>query len=423
MEEYRIYRNILCIDLKSFYASVECVLRGLNPFTTPLVVADKSRSNGSVVLAVTPYLKRRGVKSRCRVYELPDDPSIIFAKPRMKRYLEFSTKVVEIYLKYVSFEDLHIYSVDEVFLDLTTYLSYYGKTDVEMAQIILKDIYETTNLPATCGIGPNMLLSKIALDIESKQSPNFIAKWTYDDVPIKLWSIQPLSNMWGIGPRMEKNLNQLGIFSVYDLAHYPLQKLQRFYGVIGEELYYHANGIDMSIISEKLTYKPVNRSVGMGQTLFHDYDAKEIVQIILEMTDEVVKRLREGNRKAYTVHLGISYSHVSGGGGFHRQTTLLYPTSNEVEVFQTCLDLFDEYYDGSSPIRRVQIRLSRLVEEFYVQLNLFRDMNKVIRERKLHSTLDNIRYRHGKNAVHRASSLLEYATALSRNKMVGGHNA
>lgn len=423
MEQYRLYRNILCIDLKSFYASVECALRGLNPFTTPLVVADKSRSKGSVVLAVTPYLKRRGVKSRCRVFELPDDPTIIFAKPRMHKYLEVSTKIIEIYLKYVSFEDIHIYSVDEVFLDLTTYLKYYQKTDEEMAAIILQDILHTTQIPATCGIGPNMLLSKIALDVESKSSPTFIAKWTYDDVPTKLWPISPISEMWGIGRNMERNLNRLGIYSIYDLAHYPLAKLQRYFGVMGEELYHHAHGIDLSIISEKLAYKPVSKSVGMGQTLFHDYDASSVTQIILEMTDEVVKRLRSSGKKAYTVNFGVSYSRDTGGGGFNRQLTLPFPTCNEAEVYNSCMHLFDEFYDGESPIRKVTIRLTKLVEEFYVQLHLFKDMNKVVKDHNLHSSLDNIQFRFGKSAVSRASSLTEQSTILARNKMIGGHNA
>ncbi len=420
MEQYRLHKTIICIDLKSFYASVECVLRGLNPFTTPLVVADKSRSNGSVVLAVTPYLKRRGVKSRCRVYELPNDPRIIFAKPRMKKYLEFSTRVIEIYLKYVSYEDMHIYSVDEVFLDLTSYLSFYKKTDVEIAEMILKDILETTKIPATCGIGPNMLLAKIALDVESKKSPTFIAKWTYDDVPTKLWSIFPLSKMWGIGHNMERNLNRLGILSIGDLAHYPLEKLQRFYGIMGEELYHHAHGIDMSIINEKLVYKPVSKSYGMGQTLFHDYYGDTVTQIILEMTDEVTKRLRVGNKKAYTVNLGISYSKEISGG-FNRQMTLTFPTNNEAEIYNSCITLFDEFYDGS-PIRKVTIRVTNLVEEYFVQLNLFKDMNKVIKDHKLHSSIDNIKFKYGKSAALRASSLLKDSTVIARNTMVGGHN-
>ncbi|MBN2604566.1 MAG: damage repair protein [Bacilli bacterium] len=420
MEEYRIYRNIICIDLKSFYASVECADRGLNPFTTPLVVADRTRSNGSVVLAVTPYLKRRGVKSRCRVYELPDDKSIIFAKPRMNLYLEYSTRIIEIYLKYVSFEDMHIYSVDEVFLDLTTYLKYYNKTEEEVAAMILEDILKTTKIPATCGIGPNMLLSKIALDIESKKSPTFIAKWTYDDVPTKLWSITPLSNMWGIGFNMERNLNRLGIRTIGELAHYPLERLQKFYGIMGEELYHHAHGIDMSIINEKLVYKPSSKSYGLGQTLFRDYYGDDVTQIILEMTDEVTKRLRQGNKKAYTINLALMYSKDSKGG-FNRQLTLTFPTNNESEIYHSCLQIFDEFYDGS-PIRKVSIRVTNLVEEYYVQLNLFRDMNQVVKDHLLHSSIDNIKFKYGKNAILRASSLTEASTIKARNTMVGGHH-
>ena len=420
MEEYRLHKEIICIDLKSFYASVECALRGLNPFTTPLVVADKSRSNGSVVLAVTPYLKLRGVKSRCRVFELPEDGTIIFAKPRMKKYLEYSTRIIEIYLKYVSYEDMHIYSVDEVFLDLTSYLKMYQKTAEEMAAIILQDILDTTKIPATCGIGPNMLMSKLALDIESKKSPTFIAKWNYDDIPSKLWPVTPLSKMWGIGSRMEFNLNRLGIMTIGDLAHYPLEKLQKFYGIMGEELYHHAHGIDMSIISEKLVYKPVSKSVGHGQTLFRDYFADDVTQIILEMTDDVTRRLRNSNRKAYTINLGMNYSKETGGG-FNRQLTLTFPTNNEAEIYNSCIDLFDEFYDGS-PIRKVTIRATNLVKEYYVQLNLFRDMNKVVKDHKLHSSLDNIKFRYGKNAVLRGSSLVESSTTKARNTMVGGHN-
>ena len=422
MEKYRIYRDIICIDLKSFYASVECALRGLNPFTTPLVVADKTRSNGSVVLAVTPYLKLRGVQSRCRVFELPDDPRIIFAKPRMSKYLEYSTRILEIYLKYVSFEDIHVYSVDEVFLDLTTYLSYYQMTSEELAAIILKDILTETQIPATCGIGPNMLISKLALDLESKKSPTFIANWGYEDIETKLWPVSPISKMWGIGINMERNLNRLGLYTIGDIANYPLEKLQKFWGVMGEELYHHVHGIDQSIINEKLVYKPVGKSYGMGQTLYHDYDGASVIQIIMEMVDEVTKRLRNGNKKAYTINLGIMYSRDTGGGGFNRQTTLPFPTCNEAEIFNSCMMIFDEHYDDS-PIRKVSIRVTNLVEEFYVQLNLFRDMNKVITDHKLHSSLDNIKFRYGKSAVLRASSLTEASTIKARNTMVGGHNA
>jgi len=176
----------------------------------------------------------------------------------------------------------------------------------------------------------------------------------------------------------------------------------------------------MSIISEKLVYKPVSKSVGHGQTLFRDYFADDVTQIILEMTDDVTRRLRNSNRKAYTINLGMNYSKETGGG-FNRQLTLTFPTNNEAEIYNSCMDLFDEFYDGS-PIRKVTIRATNLVEEYYVQLNLFRDMNKVVKDHKLHSSLDNIKFRYGKNAVLRGSSLVESSTTKARNTMVGGHN-
>ena len=204
MKEYQIKRNILCIDLKSFYASVECKLRNLDPFKTPLVVADKERGEGSIILAVTPYLKSLGIPSRLRIYELPKNIDVIFAKPRMQKYLEFSSKLIEIYLNYVSEDDLYIYSIDEAFLDLTSYLKYYQKSEYEISKMILCDIEKTLGLYATVGIGPNMLLSKLALDLEAKTSADFTAKWDYEMVSEKLWNITPLSKMWGIGSKMEK---------------------------------------------------------------------------------------------------------------------------------------------------------------------------------------------------------------------------
>ncbi len=257
MEEYKLYRHILCIDLKSFYASVECAILGLDPFTTPLVVADKSRGSGSIVLAVSPYLKTLGVPSRCRIHEIPPDLPIIFQKPRMETYLEYSTKIIEIYLRFISEDDLYVYSIDEAFLDITEYLNYYQMTELEMAKLILKTIYEETKLYATCGIGQNMLMAKLALDIESKKAPDFIAKWTYEDIPTKLWPVTPLSEMWGIGRQMERHLNRLGLNTIGDIAHYNPDTLKRIFGILGEELYYHTHGIDMSMIQQKLNIRSV----------------------------------------------------------------------------------------------------------------------------------------------------------------------
>ena len=421
MEEYKMYKNIICIDLKSFYASVECAISGLDPFKTPLVVADKERGGGSIVLAVSPYLKTFGVPNRCRVYELPKNIDIIYRKPKMERYLEYSTKIVEIYLRFVSEEDIYVYSVDEVFIDLTEYLNYYKMTDYEFASMVLKTIYNETKIYGTCGIGPNMLIAKLALDIESKHSSDFIAKWDYADLPTKLWTVSPLSKMWGIGRNMERNLNQLGIFKIEDLAKYDVKKLKKKFGIVGEELYYHTHGIDMSLIQQKMNIKPVSKSYGIGQTLFQDYYKPEVYQIIREMVDDVCRRLRLSKKMAKTVHFGLAYSKEIGGG-FARQMKLDQPSQNQSHVFRACLILMNKFYDNS-PIRVVKISVTNLVDKKGYQVSLFEDVNAVVKENAVFSAMDEIKEKFGKNSVNRASSELKHSTIKARNDMIGGHNA
>ncbi|MFA7075387.1 MAG: hypothetical protein WC152_01775 [Candidatus Izemoplasmatales bacterium] len=421
MEAYKLHKNILCIDLKSFYASVECAISGLDPFNTPLVVADKERGGGSIVLAVTPYLKTLGVPNRCRVYELPKNIDIIYRKPRMERYMEYSSKIIEIYLQFISEDDLYVYSVDEVFMDFTEYLDYYKKTDYEVAKMIMAEIYKQTKIYSTCGIGPNMLIAKLALDIESKHSPEFIAKWTYEDLPNKLWPIKPLSKMWGIGRNMERNLNDLGIYKIEDLAKYDVKKLKKKFGVIGEELYYHTHGIDMSLIQEKLRLKPASKSYGIGQTLFEDYYEPEIYQIIREMVDDVCRRLRISKKKAATVHFGLGYSKDTGGG-FARQMQLPQPSSNESHIFHLCLKIMKKFYNDS-PIRVVRVSVTGLIDDQDYQINLFEDIQTVMKEKQVFHAVDEIKERFGKNSINRASSELKSSTVKARNELVGGHNA
>ena len=421
MEAYQLHRHILCIDLKSFYASVECALDGLNPFKTPLVVADASRGGGSIVLAVSPYLKTLGVPSRCRIHEIPPGINIIFRKPRMTTYLEYATKVIEIYLSFIAEEDLYVYSIDEAFLDITDYLSYYKKTDLEFAKMILDTILEKTKLYATCGIGPNMLLSKLALDIESKKAPDFIAKWTYADIPTKLWPVTPLSEMWGIGSQMQKRLNHLGLVTIGDIAHYDVMTLKKNFGVLGEELYYHTHGIDMSLIQQKGNLRTAGKSYGSGQTLFHDYYAPDVFQIILEMVDDVSRRLRYHKKQAKTIHFGIGYSKAIGGG-FSRQITLDQPTANPSVIYQTCLSIFRSFYEDD-PIRRVHVAVTHLVTNHAYQFSLFEDTLYLEKEHVLHQAVDEIKFRYGKNSVNRASSEFESSTIKARNKMIGGHHA
>jgi len=421
MDEYKLHRHILCIDLKSFYASVECAERQLDPFKTPLVVADAGRGGGSIVLAVSPYLKALGIPSRLRFYELPKEIDMVVAKPRMSLYLEYSAKIIEIYLKFISEEDLYVYSVDEAFLDVTEYLTYYNLTDTELAKKILEKIYEETKLFATVGIGPNMLISKLALDIESKKAPDFIAKWTYDDIPKKLWPIEPLSEMWGIGYHMQKNLNRLGLIKIGDIAHYNVLELKKQFGILGEELYYHTHGIDMSMIQHKQHVRSKSKSYGIGQTLFSDYYVPDVFQIILEMVDDVSRRLRLSHKVAKTIHLGIAYS-KEVGGGFSRQITLDQPTSSEKTIYETCLHLFQKYYENE-PIRRVHVSATNLLKAHVYQFSLFEDPEKLLKEHNLFQVVDDMKFKYGRNTINRASTELDASTAKARNKMIGGHHA
>jgi len=421
MKEYQIYKEIICIDLKSFYASVECSFLNLDPFKTPLVVADKSRGGGSVVLAVTPFLKNLGVPSRCRIYELPKNINIIFRRPQMKKYMIVAKKIIEIYLNYISEEDLHIYSIDEAFLDLTPYLSLYKKNTKEIAQDILRSIYKKTGIYASCGIGKNMLLSKLALDLEAKNSPDFISCWDYNSVKEKLWKVNSLSKMWGIGPRLEKKLHRLGITNVYDLAHYNKEALKEHFGILGEELYYHANGIDQSKIQDKKYIFSKRKSYGQSQVLFRDYYAPDIYIIIRETVDELTRKLRSSNYYTQTIRLGISYS-KDFSSGFNRQITLDEPTMSGNEIFKACIKLFQKFYKGF-PIRKIYVGLTKLRKLEYKKISIFDYEEKSIEdENNIFHKVDEIKRKFGKNFINRSSSMLDSSTIRSRNKMVGGHH-
>lgn len=420
MEELFIKRNILCIDLKSFFASCECIERNLDPFNIPLVVANPNQGNGAITLAITPYLKKFGIKSRTRLYEIPSNIKYKIVPPRMSLYIQKSKEVVNIYLDFVAEEDLHIYSIDECFLDVTNYLKLYNKTDYELAEEILNTIQQKTGLTATCGIGPNLLLAKVAMDIEAKKYKNGIAKWTYDDVTTKLWEITPLSKMWGIGPRMEKNLNILNIYKVGDLANYDRNKLKDKFGIMGAELWNHANGIDLSRISDYKT-QPKDKSYSHSQVLFKDYNESNIKLIIAEMVDLIAARLRKNNKQSTVLGFGIGYS-KDIHGGFYHSVKLDAPTDSNTEITKYCNMLFDRYYDFL-PIRKVTISCGGLVPKMGVQLNLFETVEKVKEEIKINEAIDTIKDKYGKNSVIKASSLLPDSTAIERNKKIGGHNA
>lgn len=410
-------RNILCIDLKSFFASVECVERNLDPFTTPLIVADPSRKGGAITLAVTPYMKTLGVPSRGRVFEIPKNIKYITAPTRMSLYVKKSKEVINCFLDFVSKEDMHVYSIDEAFLDVTDYLKLYKMDDVTLAKTIMARIKEKTGLTSTCGIGPNLLLAKVALDIESKHSPDFIAKWTYEDVKTKLWNITPLDEMWGIGSKTMKKLNDLGIYKVGDINKYSKDFYKKRFGVLGEELYLHANGIDNSNIKDD-KYEIKNKSYGLSQILYKDYTPEEAILIIKEMCETICKRLRNNKKVCGVVGFGIGYSR-SVGGGFYHSKKLSESTDNENVIFSVCKSIYDSYIE-EEPIRKVSISLGKITDNNYVQLNLFEEVNETINEIPI--VVDEINKKFGDNAILKASSLLNYSTIKMRNKKMGGHN-
>lgn len=412
-------RNIIAIDLKSFFASCECVERNLDPFTTPLVVCDPNQK-GAITLAVTPYLKKYGISGRTRVYELPKNIKIIKAMPRMSLYIKKSKEVIAVYLEFVSKEDMHIYSIDEVFLDVSDYLSLYKMSTYELADTILKRIKEKTGLIAVAGIGPNILLAKVCLDIDSKNSKNNIAEWTYDDVTTKLWNIKPLSKMWGIGQRMEKRLNDLGLYSINDIAHYEKNKLKSKFGVLGEELWYHCQGIDLSII-KNFSNQNKEKSISHSQILFKDYNEYNIDLIIREMVDVLTQRLRRIKKQCLVIGLGIGYS-KNISGGFNHSLKLDNYTNNSKDILDVCFLLFDKYYE-SLPIRKVSISLSGLIDDYGVQLNIFETYEDKIKLNNAFRTMDKLKDRYGPNSIVKASSLLQDSTAIKRNLKIGGHNA
>ena len=418
MENLYPKRNIMCIDLKSFFASCECIERGLNPFKYPLVVANKNQGDGAITLAVTPYLKQQGVKSRGRLFEIPPHIKYTIVNPRMSLYIKKSKEVVGIYLDFISEEDLHIYSIDECFLDVTNYLKLYNKTDEELALLILNTIFEKTGLTATCGIGPNMLIAKIAMDIEAKHNKNNLAKWTYNDIEKKLWTITPLSKMWGIGTRMEKNLNKMNIFTIGDLAHTDKFLLKDKFGVMRMELWNHANGIDLSIIKD---YKKIakSESYSHSQVLFKDYNEENIKIIISEMVDILTSRLRNNKKLTKCIGFGIGYSKEESGGFYHT-IKLDVPTDSSYDILKNCFIIFDRFYENL-PIRKVTVCCGSLQKKESIQLNLFEQEKEKEENKNINKVVDEIKSKYGKNSLLKATNLLDDSTAIERNKKIGGH--
>ena len=412
----------LCIDLKTFYASVECVERNLNPFTTNLVVADETRGKGTICLAVSPKMKMMGVKNRCRVIEIPPHIKYIKAKPRMSKYIEYSANIYAIYLKYVAKEDIHVYSIDEAFLDVTHYLKIYKVNALELAKIIIKDIYDTYGITATCGIGTNLYLAKIALDIMSKHNVTNIGWLDEEKYKKELWHHKPLSDFWQIGRGIEKRLNKHILFDMYDVAHCNPKILYKEFGVNAEFLIDHSWGRESCTIKDIKAYTPKFNSISTSQVLFKDYNFEKARIVLKEMIETKSLELIEKDLVTNKIHLYIGYSNhlikSTGGTG-----TLTNKTNVYSELVKEFLRVYDKTTDRNVPIRRIGIAFVNVTERKYEQVNLFIDHEKEKKERNLEKAMNDIKNKMGKNSILRGMNFQQGATAIDRNKMIGGHNA
>lgn len=402
------------IDLKSFYASCECAVRHLDIFKTPLVCCDPYRSESSIVMSVTPYLKERyGVSNVCRKRDLPTIPGMIYAVPRMSYYLQVSSYVVNIFLKYVSYEDLHVYSVDESFLNLGPYIKMYGSPE-RMIQLIQQEIFNRLGLIATAGIGPNMFLAKIALDNEGKKKKPFLAHWTYEDVPTKLWKIKPIDKIWSIAEGTKNHLARIGINSLEGLAKANSKLLEREFGVMGLQLKNLANGRDDSDIREKVV--PLNPSLSNGQTLRKPLSPNECVLLLREMTDELAIRLRKENYLAGKIGVWANMEN----GSYSKEMSIPYPTDSTKELFQGVQHAFFEKIPCEK-IYGLGISFGKLSKKQQVQLSLFEDVFQKEKEERFDDVMGKIRETYGRNAIFRCSALLENSTIRQRHMQIGGH--
>lgn len=499
-------KTYLSIDLKSFYASVECIERGLDPMTTHLVVADQSRTEKTICLAVSPALKAYGISGRARLFEvvqrvkeinakrrqnapgreltgsscqapqLRDCPQLaldyLVAPPQMAHYIQFSTRIYQVYLKYVAPEDMHVYSIDEVFLDVTPYLSTYRMSARELAKTILLDVLHTTGITATAGIGSNLYLAKVAMDIEAKHIPpdeDGVRIACLDEMGYrrKLWTHRPLTDFWRVGRGYAKKLERQGLYTMGDIArcslgrphdYYNQELLYKMFGVNAQLLIDHAWGWEPCTIADIKAYRPSSNSVGSGQVLQFPYEADKARLVVREMTDLLVLDLVDHHLVTDQITLTVGYDRENLDDPRRREkyrgaiTTDAYGravpkhahgtarlngfTSSTEEIVEAMTRLFDRIVDPNLLVRRLNITANRVCTEEsltarpHEQLSLFTDdrgekQQEALRrrERQKQQAILGIKKKYGKNAVLKGMNLQEGATARMRNNQIGGHKA
>ena len=416
-------KMFICIDLKSFYASVECVERGLDPMTTKLVVADPERTEKTICLAVSPAMKAIGVKNRCRLFEIPDNIDYIIAPPRMKLYIDYSANIYEIYLKYISAEDIHVYSIDEVFMDVTDYMMMYDSSAKDIGIMIMEDILKTYGITATCGIGTNMYLAKVALDITAKHSKNNIGELDERRYRELLWDYKPIRDFWRIGRGIADRLARYGIFTMRQITEADEALLYKIFGVDAELLIDHAWGREATTIADIKSYVPKHNSMTSGQVLASDTDYDTGLLIVKEMTDLLCLDMVDKGVVTDSITLYLGYSNAANVEGDRGSVTIGNATSSARIIIAHMEGLYRRIRKAYVPLRRVNISFNNIVRETYTQYDLFINPKELDRERNMQKAMISIKKRYGKNAILKGMNLEEGATTIERNKQIGGHRS
>lgn len=416
-------RSYICIDLKSFYASVECVDRGLDPFKVNLVVADPERTDKTICLAVSPAMKALGVPSRCRVFEIPSNIEYIMAPPRMQHYIDVSAEIYGIYLKYVAKEDIHVYSIDEVFMDVTNYLMMYDMTAKELGIKIMQDVLDTTGIASACGVGTNMYLAKIALDITAKRSKDRIGELTEETYCKTLWNHKPLTDFWRIGRGISNRLERHGIRTMGGIAEASEDLLYKLFGIDAELLIDHAWGRESATMQDVKNYRPTHNSLSSGQVLMRDYTYEEGRLIIKEMADLLCLELVDKGLVTESVSMYVGYSNRLGISPSRGTIKLPFVTSSAKLMMEYVEKLYVRTANSRYPIRRFYLNYNNVVPEGYRQYDLFTSPADLDRENSLQKAMIQIKKRYGKNAIVKGLNLEEGATTMERNRQVGGHRS
>lgn len=398
--------------------------RGLDPFETDLVVADPERSKSTICLAITPAMKKKGVKNRCRIHEIPQGMEYITAVPRMQLYIDYSSRIYGIYLRYIAPEDIHVYSIDECFLDVTKYLKLYHMTPKEMAVELMDAVFTDTGITATAGVGTNLYLAKIAMDIVAKHADDHIGMLDEISYRERLWTHRPLSSFWMIGHRTERKLAQYGIHTMGDIARTSIvaqEWLYKMFGVDAELLIDHAWGIEPCRMEDIKNYRSSSHSLSHGQVLMRNYSFDEALVVIREMTDVLSLDLIDKGLATDSVTICVVYDHHFDAPPTGGTVNFGTPTDSSSRIIEGVDRKYRETTDPYMGIRRLNVTANRVVRRGYMQYDLFTDPLKLERERNLQLAMLSIKRRYGKNAVMRGCNLLACSTLRERNEQIGGH--